>query len=167
MDTASDQHPYPLTARIVAPAAYVATPPVTPKYGPPPVIKVEMDGEEEQRDTRPESDGSFLSDSDDDLNSSWGSSSSFNLSKSYAGEQLRAGRTPRPTWGNQLSPTSITEGRMVPTSVSEPNLFKGPTTPTVPPRPQAQEILARCCTVTRKNASKGRTSPPSPAEMSR
>ncbi|TNN66121.1 NADPH oxidase organizer 1 [Liparis tanakae] len=167
MDTSSEKHPYLLTPRTAAPAA--ATSPVTPpKYGPPPVIMVEMDGEEEQRDARPDSDESFLSDSDgsDDLNSSWGSSSSFNLSKSYSGEQLRAGRTPPPTWGNQLSPASISEGRMAP-SVSEPNLYKGPTAPKVPPRPQAQEILTRCSTVTRKNASKGRTSPSPGDVMSR
>uniref|UniRef100_H3DKX9 NADPH oxidase organizer 1a n=1 Tax=Tetraodon nigroviridis TaxID=99883 RepID=H3DKX9_TETNG len=36
-----------------------------------------------------------------------------------------------------------------------PPVIRGPGTPKVPPRPQAQEILTRCTTITRKNASRG------------
>ncbi|XP_034395887.1 NADPH oxidase organizer 1a [Cyclopterus lumpus] len=155
LDISSVQLPDPPAAHT---AAYVATSPTTAKCYPPPAIMVEMDGEEDQRGMSPgpDSDGSFsiYSDGSDDLNSSWTSSLSFNLSKSYHEEQLRrVSHTPLPMGGNYLSPTSITEGRLVP-SVSEPNLYKGPTSPKVPPRPRAQEILTRCTTVTRKNASK-------------
>ncbi|KAG7459415.1 hypothetical protein MATL_G00210460 [Megalops atlanticus] len=43
------------------------------------------------------------------------------------------------------------EERLVP-SRSDPNLTKAPSTPKVPPRPHAQEILTRCTTITRKAA---------------
>ncbi|XP_031728096.1 NADPH oxidase organizer 1a [Anarrhichthys ocellatus] len=141
-----------------------ATSPTTAKYVPPPTIMLEMDGKQEKREMSPRADSeeSFLSDSDfsDELNSSWASSSSFNLnlSQSYNGEQLRLSRTPSPMASNHLSPTSIPEGRMMP-SISDPNLYKGPITPKVPPRPRAQDILTRCTTITRKNATKGSLSP--------
>ncbi|XP_068434527.1 NADPH oxidase organizer 1a [Clinocottus analis] len=159
LDIQSEQPPAGPAAR------HVAASPTTAKFDPPPTIMVEMDGEEELRGTSAsqDSEGSFSSDSDvsDDLNSSWTSSSSFNLSKSYNEDQLRLSRTPPPTRGNRLSPANISDGRMIP-SVSDPNLYKGPagsTAPKVPPRPKAQEILTRCTTVTRKNATKGSMSP--------
>ncbi|XP_041719122.2 NADPH oxidase organizer 1-like [Coregonus clupeaformis] len=62
-----------------------------------------------------------------------------------------------------FSDDGVSEGRMV-HGRSDPNLFKmAPTTPKVPPRPRAQEILTRCTTVTRKKASKASLSP-APAE---
>uniref|UniRef100_A0A8C9ZT06 NADPH oxidase organizer 1a n=1 Tax=Sander lucioperca TaxID=283035 RepID=A0A8C9ZT06_SANLU len=125
----------------------------------PPTIMVEMDGEKEKRGIilRAHSEGSDSSDSSDDLNSSWASSSSFNLSQSYNEEQLRYSRTPPPPTmaNNRLNPTSGPHGKIMIPSVSDPNLYKGPTTPKVPPRPRVQEILTRCTTVTRKNANKG------------
>ncbi|XP_029364430.1 NADPH oxidase organizer 1a [Echeneis naucrates] len=143
----------------------VATTPATPKYVPPPTIMVEMDGEEEEqsRNERSESIDSFVSsDSDfsnfsDDLMSS-SASSSLNLSYGANNEQIRLSRTPPPTISNHLSPTMGSEGKMTP-SVSDPTLYRGPTTPKVPPRPQAQEILTRCSTITRKNAARGGASP--------
>uniref|UniRef100_A0A8C9ZT16 NADPH oxidase organizer 1a n=1 Tax=Sander lucioperca TaxID=283035 RepID=A0A8C9ZT16_SANLU len=131
----------------------------TAKRTAPPTIMVEMDGEKEKRGIilRAHSEGSDSSDSSDDLNSSWASSSSFNLSQSYNEEQLRYSRTPPPPTmaNNRLNPTSGPHGKIMIPSVSDPNLYKGPTTPKVPPRPRVQEILTRCTTVTRKNANKG------------
>ncbi|XP_034075784.1 NADPH oxidase organizer 1-like [Gymnodraco acuticeps] len=140
----------------------VDTSPTTAKPFPFPKIMVEMDGEDEPRplSLQADSEGS-LSDSSsfsDDLNSSWKSSSSINLSQSYNEQELRLSRTPPPVVSNRLSPTSGLEGKMPP-SVSDPNLYKGPTTPKVPPRPRAQEILTRCTTVTRKNAARRGLSP--------
>lgn len=153
------------------------TPPATAQPSPaPPTIMVETEGqqeEEEHRGTslRAESVGSFASSStdfsfsEDDFTSS-SASSSLNLSHSANDEMLRLSRTPPPMVGNRLSPTSIPDGRMIP-SVSDPNLYKGPTTPKVPPRPQAQEILSRCTTITRKNAARGGVSPTQTEIMSR
>ncbi|XP_035852878.1 NADPH oxidase organizer 1a [Sander lucioperca] len=142
-----------------APATNAATSPKTAKRTAPPTIMVEMDGEKEKRGIilRAHSEGSDSSDSSDDLNSSWASSSSFNLSQSYNEEQLRYSRTPPPPTmaNNRLNPTSGPHGKIMIPSVSDPNLYKGPTTPKVPPRPRVQEILTRCTTVTRKNANKG------------
>ncbi|XP_074552424.1 uncharacterized protein gid4 [Halichoeres trimaculatus] len=42
-----------------------------------------------------------------------------------------------------------------------------PSSPKIPPRPQAQEILKRCTTITRKNAARGGTSPTPPEILSR
>ncbi|XP_022608221.1 NADPH oxidase organizer 1-like [Seriola dumerili] len=152
-----------------APATSVASTPATAQHSPPPTIMVEMEGEEEHgKSLRSDSMGSFVSSSSssnfsfsDDLMSS--ASSSLNLSHSANDEQLRLSRTPQPVASNRLSPTSGLEGKMIP-SVSDPNLYKGPTTPKVPPRPQAQEILTRCSTVTRKNAARGGVSP-TPTEI--
>ncbi|XP_068574424.1 NADPH oxidase organizer 1a [Cebidichthys violaceus] len=160
------------TPSLAATTAKASTSPTTAKYVPPPAITVEMDGKRERREMSPRADSeeSISSDSDysDELNSSWASSSSFNLnlSQSYNEEQLRLSRTPPPMASNRLSPTSIPEGRMIP-SISDPNLYKGPATPKVPPRPGAQEILTRCTTVTRKNATKGTLSPSQIEIMSR
>ncbi|KAJ0001438.1 hypothetical protein NQD34_006458, partial [Periophthalmus magnuspinnatus] len=64
----------------------------------------------------------------------------------------RFSHTPPPPRSNHLSPS--TDVRMLP-SVSDPNLYKGLKSPKVPPRPQPQQILTRCTTITRKNAAKG------------
>ncbi|XP_062841123.1 SH3 and PX domain-containing protein 2A [Trichomycterus rosablanca] len=65
-------------------------------------------------------------------------------------KDIRRCRTPPPT---SLGLNDGIEGQMT-SSTSEPNVFKSPDTPKVPPRPQAQEILNRCTTVTRKNATR-------------
>lgn len=124
------------------------------------MITVEMDQDDSRgRSATFDSDGSLVSDSTDfsfseseDLSSS-AASLTFNLSVSTNEEQLRLSRTPPPGANNYLSP-SVPQGKMI-SSVSDPNLYKGPSTPKVPPRPRAQEILTRCTTITRKNASRG------------
>uniref|UniRef100_A0A3Q3W652 SH3 domain-containing protein n=1 Tax=Mola mola TaxID=94237 RepID=A0A3Q3W652_MOLML len=100
-------------------------------------------------------DFSFSDDLSDDLSSSE-ASFAHNLSVGARDEQLRLSRTPTAT--SYLSPASGLEGKMVP-SVSDPNLYKGPTMPKVPPRPRAQEILTRCTTITRKKASRASPTP--------
>ncbi|XP_039978276.1 NADPH oxidase organizer 1a [Xiphias gladius] len=156
-------------------AASVSTAPATGKRAPPPTIKVEIVGEEEPRGTtaRADSDASFVSSSgsssdislSDDFSTS-SANSSLNLSRSATDERLCLSHTPPATLGNRLSPTSGLEGKIIP-SVSDPNLYKGPTTPKVPPRPRAQEILTRCSTVTRKNAARGGASPTQTEILSR
>lgn len=135
-----------------------STPP-HPKQAPPPTITVEMDGAAGRgRSPTVDSEGSYLSDStdfsfsdSDELESSRGSSS-LNLSVSPNGAELLRSRTPQPSASNHLSP-SVPDSKMN-ASVSDPNIYKGPLTPKVPPRPQAREILTRCTTITRKNASR-------------
>ncbi|KAF1379441.1 hypothetical protein PFLUV_G00176090 [Perca fluviatilis] len=163
LEIEGEQPPAQPAGKNAAPATNVATSPTTAKCTAPPTIMVEMDGEEEKRGIilRAHSEGSEGSDScdsSDDLNSSWASSSSFNLSQSYNEEQLRYSRTPPTMENNRLNPTIGPHGKIMTPSVSDPNLYKGPTTPKVPPRPRVQEILTRCTTVTRKNANKGRLS---------
>lgn len=65
-------------------------------------------------------------------------------------EYLHQSRTPTPDSSGSLSPESAEEDKMI-SSRSYPSLNKMPSTPKIPPRPQAQEILKRCTTVTRKN----------------
>ncbi|XP_019957314.2 NADPH oxidase organizer 1a [Paralichthys olivaceus] len=138
-------------------ATNIATATAPAKHSPPPTIMVEMDGEEERgRSLRADSEASFVSSSSsefscDDLSSS---SASLSLSQSATGEQLHLSRTPPPTASNNLSPTYGTERKILP-SVSDPNLYKGTSTPKVPPRPQPREILTRCTTITRKNVGRG------------
>ncbi|KAI3359887.1 hypothetical protein L3Q82_014237, partial [Scortum barcoo] len=155
------------SATVAAPSA--AAQPGAAGPAPPPTIMVEMDRDEDQhgRSLTEDSEGSFLSDGSDlsfsDNVSSISESSSFSLNVSANDEQLRLSRTPPPMGINHLSPTSGLGGRMVP-SISDPNLYKGPTAPKVPPRPQAQDILTRCTTITRKNAARGALSP-TPTEI--
>ncbi|KAG7504312.1 NADPH oxidase organizer 1-like [Solea senegalensis] len=142
-------------------AVNTATRSANVKHTPPPTIMVEME--------RAESETSFDSSSSefsftDDLSSS-SASSTFNLSPSTNGEPLHLSRTPPPTASNYLSPTNGPMGRINP-SVSDPNLYKGATTPKIPPRPQQREILSRCTTITRKNASRGGSSPTPPGILS-
>ncbi len=77
-------------------------------------------------------------------------SGSDSLNRSDTEEQLRQSRTPTPDSSGSLSPKSAEGGKMI-GSRSDPSLNKMPSTPKIPPRPQAQEILQRCTTVTRKN----------------
>lgn len=145
-----------------AAAAATAAASAAARVDPVPTIMVEMENETGPRTLSPsaDSEGSFSSNSDysDDLNASWESSTSFSLSQSYNEQQLRGSITPTPVASNRLDPQSIRQGKMMP-SISDPNLYKGPTAPTVPPRPKTKEILSRCTTITRKNAAKGSHSP--------
>lgn len=160
------------TAAYVADVANVTNSSTAPQSLTPPTITVEMDGNDDQRGRTPTegSEGSFESDSSDfsfsDDLSSFSASSTFNLSASANEESLRLSRTPEPMSSNRLSPTSGQEGKMIP-SVSDPNLYKGPRSPKVPPRPRAQEILTRCTTITRKNAARGSPSPTQSEILSR
>ncbi|KAM4531565.1 NADPH oxidase organizer 1a [Odontesthes bonariensis] len=150
--------------RSLASATNDATPTAPAKQAPLPAIMVKMNEDREQSGSTltTVTEESFGSDSFSDEFSSSSDESSLNLSSSANDEQLSRSRTPPPTAANYLSPTSITEGKLLP-SVSDPNLYKGPTAPMVPPRPRTQDILTRCSTVTRKNAAKV---PPTQTEIS-
>lgn len=145
----------------------------TPKQAPPPTITVDMDGAAGRgRSPTVDSEGSYLSDStdfsfsdSDELQSSRGSSS-LNLSVSSSGAELLRSRTPPPSASNHHLRPSVPDSKMN-ASVSDPNIYKGPLTPKIPPRPQAREILARCTTITRKNASRGSPVPTQTGMLSR
>lgn len=130
-----------------------------PQQAPPPAIMVAMHGEGRGRSQTVDSEVSFMSDmtdfsfSDSDELASSGGGSALNLSVNSNGSELLHSRTPPPTLANRLSP-SVPAGKMTP-SVSDPSIFRSPSAPKVPPRPQAREILTRCTTITRKNASRG------------
>ncbi|MCI4385081.1 hypothetical protein PGIGA_G00046280 [Pangasianodon gigas] len=104
----------------------------------PPTIEVEPAEDSRARSLSGSSEESFS----DSASSS--SSGSFRVSSP---EDIRRCSTPQ---SDHLNPTN---GKLFP-STSEPNVFKLPGTPKIPPRPQAQEILKRCTTVTRKNISR-------------
>ncbi|KPP79746.1 NADPH oxidase organizer 1-like, partial [Scleropages formosus] len=111
----------------------------TPPHPPPTIIVM---GAEDKEGS---SDGSQFSFGDDDtsLNGSF-NGSTLSLSHSDMQEQLRCCRTPPPpTTGRRQSDVGPYLGSLA-HSRSDPRLFKMPTTPKVPPRPQAQEILSRC-----------------------
>lgn len=149
--------PIPLAAATNIPTP----PPPLPNHIAPPAITVQMEGEEARRD------GSFTDDSfdsgstdfslSDDLSSS-NASSVYNLrrvsddERAAAPQPQRFSHTPTPRSSDHLSPTSP-DGKMIP-SVSDPNLYKGPATPKVPPRPRVHEIHNRCTSITRKNAAR-------------
>lgn len=157
-----DMPAFPQPARTTAHSAGM---PPDPRQAPPPVIRVEMD--EAGRSPTADSELSFMSDrtdSSDDLGSSWGSSM-LNLSINASVEELPRSRTPPPPSAIHLSP-DVPGCNMTP-SVSDPNIYKGPLTPKIPPRPRAQEILTRCTTITRKNASRGTLSPTQTEILSR
>ncbi|KAM9457484.1 NADPH oxidase organizer 1-like [Clarias gariepinus] len=101
-------------------------------------ITVEVEHEEDSRarSLSRSSEGSF---SDSDSSSSSGSfrSGSFCMS------------SPEAIQDDHLDSTS---GKLLP-SIFDPNVFKSGKTPKIPPKPQVQEILKRCTTVTRKNIS--------------
>lgn len=150
-------------------ATTTPTPPTHIRH--PPTIMVEGDEEEHQNDhiIRSESQASSLTSSSefslsDDLSSST-ASSTFNLNRSTNHELLRLSRTPPPTSHNSLSPNNGTMGNMV-HGTSDPGLFQRPTSPRVPPRPQTEEILRRCTTVTRKNIMRDTPCPTPPEVMS-
>lgn len=103
----------------------------------PPSVRVEFAERSLSADSEEFSDDSSFSGSD-------------SLNRSDTEEQLRRSRTPTPDSSGSLSPESAEEGKMI-GSRSDPSLNKMPSTPKIPPRPQAQEILKRCTTITRKN----------------
>lgn len=142
-----------------------------PKQAPPPTIMVEMDGARRGRSPTLDSEDSFLSDStefsisdSDPLDSSRGSSR-LNLSVGHNTQELLRSRTPPPPSSHHLSP-SVPGSKMTP-SISDPNIYKGTLPPKIPPRPQAQEILTRCSTVTRKNVRRATPSPTQTEILSR
>ena len=124
-----------------------------------------------------DSEDSFGSDSSEfsiDGMSSSSAGSSFNLNDSRGADagadetrHHHLGYTPPPPTGRQssnnnnyLSPNMGSQAMMPATS--DPSLYKRPTSPRVPPRPQDKEILTRCSTVTRKNLARAQ----SPAQIS-
>lgn len=122
-----------------------------------PMIRVERPPEEERS----------LGDRQKSLSSEWESEDSSELSFSDDSMSVDAHSVsmPESAWHRQRAftpqPTVTPDDRLA-SSKSEPDLFKGPTTPTVPPRPHAKEILTRCTTITRKAAqspTKNRLSP--------
>ncbi|XP_060757706.1 NADPH oxidase organizer 1 isoform X1 [Neoarius graeffei] len=76
-----------------------------------------------------------------------GSSSSSGSVDVSSPEDVQRCRTTQP---DCLNPTN---NKLLP-ATSELNMFNLPRSPKVPPRPQAQEILKRCTTMTRKNVSR-------------
>lgn len=76
-----------------------------------------------------------------------GSSSSSGSVDVSSPEDIQRCRTTQP---DCLNPTN---NKLLP-ATSELNMFNLPRSPKVPPRPQAQEILKRCTTMTRKNVSR-------------
>lgn len=121
----------------------------------PPTITVQMDDDDDDEEDRRlgnYSQGSFDSESDysfDELSMSYGSSS---LNLDVTEDQHRHSYSPQPPRRTLLSPTMAP--RLMP-SISDPNLYKSPASPTIPPRPKPQQIMSRCTTITRKNATKG------------
>lgn len=111
----------------------------------PPTIRVEPVEDNRARSLSGSSEESFSDSS---------SSSSSRSVHVDSPENIRQCKTPQP---DHVNPTN---GKLLP-STSEPNVFKLPGTPKIPPRPQAQEILKRCTTVTRKNISRSQMLSPS------
>lgn len=107
----------------------------------PPAIRVEFAESDQLASLSEDSEENSFSDD----GSSLGSESP---SLSSAEEPLSRGCTPATNTSGSL--ISATQGKMI-DNRSDPSLTKMPGTPKVPPRPQAQEILKRCTTVTRKN----------------
>ncbi|XP_029014946.1 NADPH oxidase organizer 1a [Betta splendens] len=151
----TQQAPAPVKASRPAAAPGPARP------APPPVIRVEMDGQDDcGRTLSIDSEGSDGSDGSDfsfreELDMSL---ESLCLSMSLGANDERLSRTPPPSAAGQLSPSSLPESKLVP-SVSDPSLYKAPKSPKVPPRPRAQEILTRCSSLTRSKTASGTRSP--------
>ncbi|XP_077413702.1 NADPH oxidase organizer 1a [Vanacampus margaritifer] len=144
------------------------TSPPNASYVPTPFIMVENDidsdlplsliGDSELEFT---SDSDFSSSSDEFSSSS--ASTIISLSMSTDDYRLSHRRSPSPMARNTLSPQSAKEGKMTP-AVSDPNIFKSVSAPKVPPRPQTDEILSRCTTITRKNANRSPSPAPAPIQ---
>lgn len=131
-----------------------------------PSIQVDAGPGGRSRSLTVDSGGSAASSEDSEFSfsdeASTSGSDSLNLSRSSMDEELRRSRTPPPPAPTRdlLSPDSgLGMGGRLTHSRSNPNLAKGPNTPKVPPRPQAQDILKRCTTVTRKNATRNQLAP--------
>ncbi|XP_028842929.1 NADPH oxidase organizer 1-like [Denticeps clupeoides] len=87
------------------------------------------------------------SSSDDDETLSFSSNRSLsNLSISSVDNFTRPGYSPPPPDSTRLAPCLQRT-----LSISDPNLSKSRASPRVPPRPEPQEILKRCSTITVKN----------------
>lgn len=124
-----------------------------------PTITVQMDDDEEEdvlsRSLGNYSQRSFDSSSDFSLSDSVSSCGGSFLNLSVTEDLHHPSRSPQSPKSTHLSPTH--GGRLMP-SISDPNLYKSPASPKVPPRPKPQQIMTRCTTVTRKNAAKGNES---------
>ncbi|XP_057673753.1 NADPH oxidase organizer 1a [Corythoichthys intestinalis] len=88
---------------------------------------------------------------------------SMNLSMSTDHYRMHQSPGPSSPVRNTLNPESAMGGKMMP-AVSDPNIFKNVSAPRMPPRPQSQEILTRCTTITRKNASRSQSPTPTPIQ---
>ncbi|KAM9783879.1 NADPH oxidase organizer 1a [Syngnathus typhle] len=140
--------------------------PPNANYVPTPIILVENEDENNlPLSLTVDSEDDFTSDSDfssDEYNSS-SASTTISLSMSTDNYRMRHSRTPPPASRNILDPQSATGGKMMP-AISDPNIFKSVSTPKVPPRPQTEEILSRCTTITRKNANRSPSPTPTPIQ---
>lgn len=114
----------------------------------PPTIEVEPVQDSRSRSLSGSSEGSF--------SESVSSSSSGSLCVSSPEDNRRCSVP-------QLDHLIPTDDKLLP-STSEPNVFK---LPKIPPRPQAQEILKRCTTMTRKNVSRSQGFSPTGEMQSR
>ncbi|MBN3303886.1 NOXO1 oxidase, partial [Amia calva] len=123
-----------------------------------PTITVEGDEREEEQPRKDSlSEESELSFSDE---SSSQDSDFLSVSQPDMADRLRMSRTPPPMVADRQSPNCISATlprETLSSARSDPNLFKTPTIPKVPPRPKAQEILTRCTTMTRKAALASKT----------
>ncbi|XP_037111603.1 NADPH oxidase organizer 1-like isoform X2 [Syngnathus acus] len=140
--------------------------PPNANYVPTPIILVENeDMNDLPLSLTMDSEDDFTSDSDfssDEYNSS-SASTTISLSMSTDNYRMRHSRTPPPPSRNILDPQSATGGKMMP-AVSDPNIFKSVSAPKVPPRPQTEEILSRCTTITRKNVNRSPSPTPTPIQ---
>ncbi|XP_051905019.1 NADPH oxidase organizer 1a isoform X3 [Hippocampus zosterae] len=146
--------PPPNTQRAPSPKPGYPLPP-NASYVPTPIIMVKNDSESDVPSSQTwDSETEFTSDSDFSSDEFSLSSASMIDSMSMSTDDYRLhSRTPPPPSRNTLSPQSANGGRMTP-AISDPNIFKSVSTPKVPPRPQTNEILSRCTTITRKNANR-------------
>ncbi|XP_051905024.1 NADPH oxidase organizer 1a isoform X8 [Hippocampus zosterae] len=146
--------PNPPPKRAASPNPGYAPPP-NASYVPTPIIMVKNDSESDVPSSQTwDSETEFTSDSDFSSDEFSLSSASMIDSMSMSTDDYRLhSRTPPPPSRNTLSPQSANGGRMTP-AISDPNIFKSVSTPKVPPRPQTNEILSRCTTITRKNANR-------------
>ncbi|XP_077388794.1 NADPH oxidase organizer 1a [Festucalex cinctus] len=157
---------HPKTRQTSLPNASHAPPP-NASYVPTPIIMVGNDTDSElPLSLTGDSDTEFTSDSEfssSDEFSSSSASTTISLSMSTNDYRLRHSRSPPPPGRNTLSPQSAKGGKMTP-AISDPNIFKSVSAPKVPPRPQTNEILTRCTTITRKNANRSPSPTPAPIQ---
>ncbi|XP_061079126.1 NADPH oxidase organizer 1-like [Conger conger] len=114
-----------------------------------PTIRVEPP-EEQQQEGR-------LGDRQSSLSSEWSSegSSELSFSDDSSAPDVHSVSLPVSSWQARrpLTPQlAVAPDDRLTSSRSDPDLFKSASTPKVPPRPHAQEILSRCTTITRRAA---------------